>query len=94
MWGDRISGCEAEIKLADQLPADLKKELLDWHFIKLPPKANEKEIKQEIREGISESPIGMEARVLALITNPVTKNALSKMLIELGVSEDSKAISV
>lgn len=94
MWNDKLNYAEAEISLAESMPEDLKSELISYHKFKIPVMQDIKEIKREIRESISQSPVGMEARVSALITNPVTKSALCKMLIELGVSEDSKAISV
>jgi hypothetical protein len=93
LYSDKLSWVEVEINATNRLPVDLERELIAWHKGKNLRRPDFKEVKAEIREGITNSPVGMEARVQALISNPKTKNALERMLDELGVTENSKAIA-
>lgn len=92
MYDLKLSWVEVEINVTNALPPELERELIAWHKGKNIRQPDFKEVKAEIREGITNSPVGMEARVQALISNPTTKNALERMLDELGVTENSKAL--
>lgn len=82
----------SEIDLVNSLPEDLKRELIAHQKTVIPSVPELSEIKREVRAGIDCSPCGTEARISALINNPASRKALEKMLVEIGVDENSAAL--
>lgn len=87
-------GIEAEVTVKLQaLPEDVKTLRAQLSAIKVPSVPTENELRKQIRDAICES-VGAEARVDAMVSDPSTRNALERMLTDLGISENSKAIKI
>jgi hypothetical protein len=84
-------GVKAEITInLMTLPHEIDHLIQQLNKINLPKMPDEAALRKEIREALSTT--GPEDRVNALISDPGTRNALERMLIDLGISENSKAI--
>lgn len=86
LYGQNLSYTRIEFQLESILTKEVRDEIVSYFSLPKCISTDFEKIKKEVRQAIADS-TGMNARVDALISDKNTRSALSKILVDIGISE-------